>query len=957
MTPGSFTKQCEEILSLDISHRVNALGGYGPDGEVIYEEHPFGCPSVLVDNRKNVKASFMSNGSLDWVVTTEDGKAIHILRAHFDPFEKREIGVPSHNVWLRFPEAENHPPAAVSLINPLACSVISPKWIKLVKLGDPERCYWYCAGFSSTPGRRVETAVRIALDNCDAGPVITRRVFIRNSGNESLSGSLWPFFNLSGTQFFVYNKEIWYDMGMPISDTDAVVAARVPYSDLVQIKRISTCCSQNITAKAGTCDYMDFVGSSAASTLQPEALAANALLNKGSRSEMNRFSTPTIHAAQFELTVQPGESATLEQSLLYITNKDLMDRFRKDMQAEYPDYAHMSDSFRKASEHLCASSPDAADIFRQSTARSTNESHPFFEYRLPAQPAVQEYANSVWIGVEELYENCRAHGAELGEGIELGTRDRGQDMWPKMKQDPGRIRQDLIHLLSFMYFHSTEDLDKKEELSLPEKLHGQFPRQYPSRWTDRNREVPNDNRPYADSALWPIDSLLRYIRETGDIAILTETVSTVRLVDPQNPITSAMIGHNRKLLIIEVILEVLASFERLARTSPYGMVQTLYGDWCDPIDMFGTRPVGDPDSRGRGRGVNTRLSAHCFQNTVGIADLLITRTVADLLKAEIDLPGRIRRLQNFADFLRQSTIKNAWEECGEHTGFIDYIHEFKTDGTRPDMSAGETGYTLGSMTGRDFDGHDRRLLTAQAYGLNMIQTERDYLSPVDNKKEKINTLLQSVEALFYDEKLGLSLFSTPLSNNEETLRYAGRMGIIPSGTAENGEYHHGQAMMHLFRLTVLDQADAVWRQFTPIMSAVRDESLNGPFETPSTSYASDPDDPHFGAGMYFGLSGSTDWIVEILETIAGLELNLHDSDKPDIRIQPCLPSAVQNRLEYRRMIHASEGEGSYRSIPFTLVINGKKGATLSTVTVNNSPADKAEVASVKKMDSIHIEIN
>ncbi len=957
MSLNSFSKQCEQILSLDISHRVNALGGYGPNGEVIYENHPTGCPSVLVDNRKNVKASFMSNGSLDWVVTTEDGKAIHILRAHFDPFEKREIGVPSHNIWMTLSVADNHPSAAVSLINPLACPTLSPEWIKLIKLGDPDRSYWYCTGFAPTPRQCVETAVRVGLDTCEAGPVITRRVFIRNSGNEPLSGSLWPFFNLSGTQFFVYNKEIWYDMGMPISETDAVVAARVPYSDLVQIKRVSTLSSRHITHRDATCDYMDFVGNTAASTLQPQALAENALLNNGSGQKMNRFSTPTIHAAQYDLDLAPGESATLEQSLLYITDRKRMYQFRTDMQAEYPDYAHMSKSFRKASQQLCAQSPDASEIFSSDIATGADTAHPSFEYRLPAQPAVQEYANSVWIGVEELYENCRAHGAQLGEGIELGTRDRGQDMWPKMKQDPGRIRADLIHLMSFMYVHSTEDLDSKTELSLPEKLHGQFPRQYPSRWTERDREVPNDNRPYADSALWPIDSLLRYIRETGDMEILTEVVSTVRLVNPEHPITSTMIGHSTELMIIEVVLEVLASFERLARTSPYGMVQTLYGDWCDPIDMFGTQPVGDPDSRGRGRGVNTRLTAHCFHNTVNVADLLSTRSAAELLQDRIHLPERIQRLQTFADFLRTSTIKNAWEECEQGTGFIDYIHEFKTDGSLPNTSKGEIGYTLGSITGKDFDGHNRRLLTAQAYGLNMLQTERNYLTPIKGREEKIQSLLNAAEALFYDEKLGLSLFSTPLSNNDETLLYAGRMGIIPSGTAENGEYHHGQAMMHLFRLMVPNQADAVWQQFIPIMSAVRDETLNGPFETPSTSYASDPDDPHFGAGMYFGLSGSTDWIVEILEIIAGLELNLHDSDQPDIRIRPCLPTAIKNHLEYRRLIHVSQGSGQYRVIPFTLKINGKEDKPLSAVMINNSPADKADVVSLQGMDHVLIEIN
>ena len=41
----------------------------------------------------------------------------------------------------------------------------------------------------------------------------------------------------------------------------------------------------------------------------------------------------------------------------------------------------------------------------------------FAAVSLPAQPAASDYANSVWTGVKDLYENCRAHGAKLAQGI------------------------------------------------------------------------------------------------------------------------------------------------------------------------------------------------------------------------------------------------------------------------------------------------------------------------------------------------------------------------------------------------------------------------------------------------------------------------------------------------------------------------------------------------------------
>ncbi|MFH1707507.1 MAG: hypothetical protein ABIF71_06285 [Planctomycetota bacterium] len=950
---AAFRARAEEVLDLAITHRVNRLGGYGPAGEVIYEAHPQACPSVLVDNKGPVSVTFMSNGSLDLKVKRDDGMTVQVLRGHFDQFEKREIGVPSANVWLWL---EGKRTTFTSLMSPRMGSNADPEWIKLVKLGDPERAFWYCAAFHPRKGVRFVTAVRLTLVMTDAGPAVARQVYIKNTGKKRLKGTLMPFFDLRGTQLFVYNKEIWYDMGLPLDRKETVIAATVPYRTTVQVKRISSRSGGGITAGDATCDYLSFVGDSGANTCVPAAVRQGRLLDTGGRQAFNRFSTPTIYAQEFAVNIPFGGAGTMEQSLLYLTDERIAQGFRKAMQSRLPDYRDMARSFKKAARGLAFATPGIAEVASKTEKRTaTAEAHPAFMLRLPAQPAVQEYANSVWTGVEELYENCRAHGAKMAQGIEIGTRDRGQDMWPKLKEDPGRVRADLVHLFSFMYYHTDENLDHKDRYSLREKIHGMFPRQYPSRWDNRSEKLPNDNRPYADSALWPIDSIVRYITETGDHSILLERVKTVRLTEPDTPITSGMVGHDREFFVAEIIFEVLASFERQAKESPYGMVQTLYGDWCDPIDMYGTDPVGDPLSRGRGRGTNTRLAAHAFLNAVAAVDLMEVPAIAALVGSRIDLAPRVERVKRFADRLRKNIVRWAWED----DAFIDYIQEFRRDGSHPDYGRGETGYTLGSVQGRDFDGLKRRLMTPQAWALMMLVTDRPWLAPVDGRDSMVKKLLAAVEKVFYDRVLGLKLLTPPIANNEASLKYVGRIGIVPAGTAENGEYHHGQTMMHLFRLALPGQADAVWREFTPIMSATRGEDLNGPFETPSTSYASDKYDPHFGAGMYFGLSGSTDWIVNIFEQIAGLQLNLHDARKPALAVKPNLPAAIDERLTYKRYIHLAQ-PGGYRRIPFTLVI-GKRGDTAkklakTEIRVNGKPAAVAEIADLREVKEINIQI-
>jgi hypothetical protein len=153
-------------------------------------------------------------------------------------------------------------------------------------------------------------------------------------------------------------------------------------------------------------------------------------------------------------------------------------------------------------------------------------------------------------------------------------------------------------------------------------------------------------------------------------------------------------------------------------------------------------------------------------------------------------------------------------------------------------------------------------------------------------------------------------------------------------------------MMHRFRLNVAGQADTVWREFKPMMSALRDESIGGPFETPCTSYVSDVDDPHFGQAMYFGLSGSTDWIIEVFQSIAGVRLNLHDPSIPALSISPNLPALLKDSITFRRRLFVRTDNGEYAVIPFTLRVRreGDGGKLASTrIHINGQEVDEAAV--------------
>ena len=122
--------------------------------------------------------------------------------------------------------------------------------------------------------------MRYALVETQAGPALTREIYVKNTSARPLTANLWTYFNLHGTQRFVYNKELWYDCGLPLTGRETVVAATVPYSDILQIKRVSSVTRAARPVEA-TCDYSSFVGDTGASATLPQAVCAGGLLPGG----------------------------------------------------------------------------------------------------------------------------------------------------------------------------------------------------------------------------------------------------------------------------------------------------------------------------------------------------------------------------------------------------------------------------------------------------------------------------------------------------------------------------------------------------------------------------------------------------------------------------------------------------------------------------------------------------
>ncbi len=944
----NFSVEAHRIVELPITHRVNSLGGYGPGKEVIYQAHPFGAPAEVSDKKGNTAVSFLSNGSIDFRVNLPGFPEIVILAASFEKMDKREINVPAQNIWIEINGR------ASSIINPHGGYPLSFSKIKIVKITQPHPAMWYCTEFDRGSRVNVQTAVKLWLTETRFGPVLRRDVFIKNKSQEALEGNLWLYFNLPATMEYTWDRDIWYNRGLPLSGANTVIASTVPNRDIVQLKQVTSDWLDGLSFKQATCDYISFIGHSAANAFLPLAVQKGELLKRGAGRRINRFNSPTIAANRYDIRLPAGGSTALQQSLLFVMDETTIAYFRRSMQAESADFDEMEQAFRKSSQwlvdktakHLLIDTvPEAAHIDANAEAD--------FEIKLPGNPKLEAFFSSALSNIDSHYN--RTYGRRLADGVEIGMRDRAQDMWLMMKIEPEIVRQDLIYTFSMMYSLPDHVMKNKYPLSLAEKLHGMFPRQYPSRWSDRSQPVENDNRPYADSALWPVETLLKYINETGDIPILKEEISTSTLTDFDHPLKAKMKGLANRFSVFEVVKEILNAYGRHIKDSPYGMAQILFGDWADPIGMIGASIPGDASTRGKGRGTSVRLSAHLFLVMVKFVDLLRDQRTQALFKERLSLQKMIKSLSATADRLRKNILKYAWEETDskDTSGFISYIHEFNLDGSVPDYKTGETGYTIGSMLGKDYDSIARRELLANAYGMEMIAVERSYLQPVPGKKQKINDILNMTDHLLSDEVLGVKLFSHPIANNEGAIKYCGRMGMIPAGCAENGEYHHAGHMMQYFRWGIEGQVEWAWKYYKPLLSVYRNEYLNGPFDMLANSYASDGKDPHFGAGMLFGSSGSIDWMVEIIERAVGLELNLFDSKAPELQIIPRLPKDFGNTVEFRRKIHFLRKD-KFVEVPLRIRIKKDKAEQSQSVIINGKKTIRPQIKSLQNMEYVDI---
>jgi len=214
--------------------------------------------------------------------------------------------------------------------------------------------------------------------------------------------------------------------------------------------------------------------------------------------------------------------------------------------------------------------------------------------------------------------------------------DRYFNIWSKVQQrsqsrfchglDKIGYRDIVQHMLALSDFDAPY-----VRARLAEALHYQFPDGRAVRQYEVLPGSGHDLRMYQDSPSWIPDTLIRYVKETGDVAFLDEQVP---FLDP----ATNTISETESATVYEHAAAGLRSLYE--NTGYHGLCRIGYGDWNDALSRIGGE-----------KGVSVWLSCACVYQSRLMAEL------AEFLGRDEDAAG-FRRV---AEELTERINAHAWD--------------------------------------------------------------------------------------------------------------------------------------------------------------------------------------------------------------------------------------------------------------------------------------------------------
>ncbi len=368
---------------------------------------------------------------------------------------------------------------------------------------------------------------------------------------------------------------------------------------------------------------------------------------------------------------------------------------------------------------------------------------------------------------------------------QVGYRDILQDLMGICNFDPGLVRNHLPTVLNYQL------------------RDGRAIRQF---FKYPDTDAPNDERMYSDSPLWIADTLVSYVEETGDLAILDKKVGFYDLE------THARDESVKKTVYEHCKLGIVSCFGRRGQK---GLCLIGYGDWNDPMNGLSKR----------GKGVSGWLSmalVFAAQRFLRLAEFIgDKKTAAEMTSMVRTMTGNINR--------------GAWD--GDH-----YVFGYNDDG---------------QVAGSQKNAEGRVHCAVNAWAL---------LSGVAASAGREKHLMKVMERL--DSPLGyhaLDIGYTPKSRD-----LVGRICDKAPGLSENGSiYTHGHAF-YMRGLIAAGMGDRAFYELKKTMpdNTFADISTGPPHQ--QSNYTVGKFHRHYGQNYFSNFTGSCPWYLKCFDHIFGV---------------------------------------------------------------------------------------
>jgi len=318
--------------------------------------------------------------------------------------------------------------------------------------------------------------------------------------------------------------------------------------------------------------------------------------------------------------------------------------------------------------------------------------------------------------------------------------------------------------------------------------------------------APNDERMYGDSPVWIADTLVSYLEETGDFALLKERVGFYDLE------THRQDNRVKKSVYEHAILGLEGLFGNRGQK---GLCLIGHGDWNDAMDGLSKH----------GQGVSTWLSAALIFAAQRM--LALARYLGDAETAE--------SMERIAKTVTKAINDNAWD--GDY-----YVFGFNDEGV-----------ALGSRHSEEGRIH----ATVNAW---MLFTG---VAAAAGREEMV---LKALKCLW--TPVGTASLDLPYTQKSRDL--AGRIADITGGQFENGAvYTHGHSFL-LYGLAAIGRADEAYEELKLSLpgNTFPDIATGPPHQ--QSNFTVGPSHPNFGMNLYSNFTGSTAWYLKTLDRMLGV---------------------------------------------------------------------------------------